>query len=80
MNEYGVTCTYDELMRFKKFVAVAAAKNAEMTAISKAENGLVQIVVDNFDVDIESQNGNLSTHSLAVLLTQPDVNTLQSIP
>ena len=58
-------------MSFKKSVAVAAAKNAEMTAISKAEDGLVQIVVDNCDADLASPNGNL------VLLTQPDVNTLQ---
>ena len=56
-------------------MAVAAAKNAEITAISNAEDGLVQIVVDNFDADIASQNGKLSTHSLAVLLTQPDVDT-----
>ena len=75
MNDFGVTCTYAELLRFKKSVVVAAAKNAETTAISKAEDGLVQIVVD--DADIASLNGNLSTHSLAVLLTQPDVNTHQ---
>ena len=40
-------------------------------------------MVDNFDADIASQNVKLSTHSLAVLLIQPDVNTLQkeqSIP
>ena len=28
-------------------------------------------VVDNFDADISSQNGKISTHSLAVLVTQP---------
>ena len=78
MNDFGVTSTYHELLCFKKSVAVAAAKNAEMTAISKAEDGLHQIVVDNFDADIASQNGKLSTHSLAVLLTQFDVNTLKT--
>ena len=75
MNDFGVTCTYDELLRFKKSVAVAAAKSAELTAISKVEDGLVQVVVDNFDADIASQNGKLSTHSLAVLLTQPAANS-----
>ena len=67
MNDFGVTCTYDELLRFKKSVAVAAAKSTELTATSKVEDGLVQVVVDNFDADIASQNGKLSTHSLAVL-------------
>ncbi len=32
-------------------------------------------MVDNFDADIASQNGKVSTHSLAVLLTQPDANS-----
>ena len=36
-----------------------------MIAIS--EDGLVQIVVDNFDAGIASQNGKLSTHSLVVI-------------
>ena len=69
MNDFGVTCTYDNLLRFKKSVVVVAAKSAELTAISKVEDGLVQVVVDNFDADIASQNNKLSTHSLAVLLT-----------
>ena len=75
MNDFGVTCTYDELLRFKKSVAAAAAKSAELTAISKVEDDLVQVVVDNFDADIASQNCKLSTHSLAVLLTQPAANS-----
>ena len=75
MSDFGVTCTYDELLRFKKSVAAEAAKSADVTAISTVEDGLVQVVVDNFDADIASQNGKLSTHSLAVLVTQPDSNT-----
>lgn len=63
MNDFGVTCTYDELLRFKKSVAVEAAKSAELTVISKAKDGLVQVVVDNFDAEMASQNGKLSTHS-----------------
>ena len=31
---------------------------------------MIQTVVDNFDADISSQNGKVSTHSLAVLMTQ----------
>ena len=75
MNDFGVTCTYDKVLRFKKSVALVAAKSTELTANSKVEDGLVQVVVDNFDADIASQNGKLSTHSLAVLLTQPAANS-----
>ena len=46
-----------------------------LTAISKVENGLVQVVVDKFDAEIASQNGKLLTHSLAVLLTQPSASS-----
>ncbi|KAJ8018705.1 hypothetical protein HOLleu_43161 [Holothuria leucospilota] len=77
MSDFGVTCTYDELLRFKKSAA-AAAKNTELTAISDAREGLVQVVVDNFDADIASQNGKVSTHSLAVLMTQPDISPCQN--
>jgi hypothetical protein len=37
---------------------------------SQSGAGLVQVVVDNFDANISSQNGLRSTHALAVLLTQ----------
>ena len=53
MNDSGVTYTYDELVQFKKSVAVAAAK-IKIVTIFKAEHGLVQIVVDNFYADIAS--------------------------
>ncbi len=70
MHEYGVTCSYDEVLRFKKSAAIAATKNISLHGISDASKGLVQVVADNFDADISSQNGKLSTHSLAVLMTQ----------
>ena len=44
--------------------------------MSDASSGLIQVVADNFDADISSQNGKLSTHSLAVLVTQPDTQTV----
>ena len=31
----------------------------------------MQVVVDNFDTDISSPYGKLSTHSLAMIVTQP---------
>ena len=75
MSDFVVTCTYNQLLHFKKSVAAEAAKSADVTAISKVEDGLAQVVVDNFDADIAFQNGKMSTHSLAVLVTQPDANT-----
>ena len=38
--------------------------------LSEQTNGLVQVVADNFDVNISSQNGLKQTHSLAILLAQ----------
>lgn len=46
--------------------------DSELTPISKAVDGLVQRVVDNFNDDKASQNGKISTHSLTVLIKQPD--------
>ena len=68
--DYGITYSY-EILRFKKSAAVVAAKDPSVHWISSAESGLVQTIVDNFDADIHSPNGKLSTHSLAMILTQP---------
>ena len=40
---------------------------------------LVQVIVDNFDANISSQNGLQSTHGLAMLLTQPGENKESAI-
>ncbi len=79
MHDYGVTCTYDELLRFKKSAACAASLSSSLTGISDSSEGLIQFVVDNFDADISSQNGKLSTHSLAMLMTQPK-STTEDLP
>lgn len=74
MHDYRVTCSYDELLRFKKSAAVVAASDLSKQGISDANDGLVQVVCDNFDADISSQNGKLSTHSLAMIITQTNRN------
>ena len=71
LNAFGVTCSYDEVLRLKKSAAIAATSAPALQGISDTKPGLIQVVVDNFDADISSQNGKLSTHSLAVLVTQP---------
>ena len=71
MYDYRITCSYDELLRFKKSVVVAAAKDLAEQGISDAKHGLVQVVSDNFDTDISSPNGKASTHSLEMIVMQP---------
>ena len=53
MYDYNVTCSYDELRRYKKSSAVARytkLKREERAPVSV--NGLVQIIADNFDADM----------------------------
>ena len=70
MYDYRVTCSYDELLRFKKSAAVTASTDPSKQGISDARQGLIQVVADNFDCDICSPNGKLSTHSLAMIVMQ----------
>ena len=70
LNEFGVTCAYDEVLQFKKSSAIAATEDIKLRGISDSKSSMIKTVVDIFDADISSQNGKLSTHSLAVLMTQ----------
>ena len=69
MHDFGVTCLYSEVLRFKAS-AVAQDLHSNLRAITDAKHGLIQAVADNFDANISSQNGLRSTHALALLLTQ----------
>ena len=66
------TCSYDEVLRFKKSAADASTEETKHCAISSRYNGMIQTVVETFDTDI-SLNGKLSTHWIAIMMTQPDV-------
>ena len=63
---------YDEVQRFKASAAKAAVDLASQRGVTDAAGGLIQVVADNFDANISSQNGLISTHSLAMLLTFKD--------
>ncbi len=65
MHAFGVTCSYDEVLRFKKSAALAATHAIDLAGVSNATTGLVQMIGDNFDADISSQNGKKSTGSHA---------------
>ena len=76
LHDFGITCSYDEVRQFKKSAAVAATESTNLTGISESSPSMIQTIVDNFDADISSQNGKLSTHFLAILMTQTaDVET-----
>ena len=72
MHDFGVTCSYSEVLRFKASAATAAAQDvhSNLRVITDAKHGLIQAVADNFDANISSQNGLRSTHALVLLLTQ----------
>ena len=72
-----MTCTYDELLHFKRSAATSVAQSKTSCNILYCDDGLVQVDGDNFDIDISSPNGKLSTHSLALLVTQPDTNNVE---
>lgn len=69
LYDFGVTCSYDETVRFKASAAAEAVKKTALRGIEDSNVGLVQVVADNFDANISSQNGLRSTHALAMLLT-----------
>ena len=86
LYQFRVTCSYDVILRFKRSAALAATRDIKLSGINQGSLGLIQTVADNFDADISSQNGKITTHSLAMLITQPtnayddEQNTRESIP
>ena len=65
----GVTSSYNELRRFKISCASSMA-NSPRLGLFDSTNELIQVVADNFDTEISSQNGQKSTHGLAMIITQ----------
>ena len=74
LHNLGVSYSYYEVLKFKSSAAAAAAENSKMIRLVAPREGIVQVVADNFDANISSQNGLLSTHSLAMLVTVPETN------
>ena len=84
MHDYLVCCSYDELLRFKRSSAVA--KYTQMCCQRQNPihvEGLVQVIVDNFDAELSSPNGLVSTHELATIETHsktPSYTVSTTIP
>ena len=72
-SDYGVTCNYSELRRFRASAAVATANLEKQGLIRSSISGLIQVEADNFDVNISSQNGLNSTHGLAMIFMQKNL-------
>ena len=72
--EYAVTCSPDEIRRFKMSAAVDCARNEVKSQISitSSNDGLIQSVIDNYDTSISSQNGLQQTHSMGNVIAQPE--------
>ena len=62
LYRFGVTCPYDEIIQFKKSAALEATKDLKLCGIHEGRFGLIQTVADDFDADISSQNGKVTTH------------------
>ena len=71
-HDFGVTCSYDELLQFTKSVAFNPNDKMNFIGLNEGENNLIQARGDNFDQQIFSQNGKLQTHSMALLITYSD--------
>jgi len=66
MHHFGVSCSYDEILRFKASAMSAASKQSKLRGIMHCDAGLVQAVADKFDASISSANGLRFTHALAL--------------
>ena len=70
LYDYGVVCSYDEVKRFQTSVEVAANEMTKGNMLRPRKYGLVQVVADNFDATISSQNGLKQIHSLVMIKTE----------
>lgn len=71
--DYNVTCSYDEMVRYKRSSAMARYKKMRREERSPVTvDGLIQHIVDNFDADMSSPNGKISTHALAMIECFPE--------
>ena len=86
LYQFRVTCSYDEIVRFKRTAALAATRDMKLSGITQGSLELIQAVAENFDAEISSHNGEITTRSLTMLITQPtnvsddEQNTRESIP
>ena len=59
--------------------ASAAAQDRDGLGQIKSANGFMQVVADNFDAEISSQNGRKMTHGLAMIITYSKLSSVENI-
>ena len=69
LSKFKVTCSYDELKRLRTSSAKLSMQNLFLIDLP-LNDSLVQIVVDNFDLDLSTPNGKAQTHSLGMIVTK----------
>ena len=69
LSKYKITCSYDELKRLRTSSAKFVNENIYHVNLP-LNDSLVQIIVDNFDLDLCTPNGKAQTHSLGVIVTK----------
>ena len=74
--DYSVTCNYDEVLRFRKSAAIAYVIDARKSCPSGYVRGIIQVITDNFDLDLDlhTPNGKAATHLLSIIETYPMFN------
>ena len=79
LHDYGIPSTYQEVRRFKISAAVASGNETTETQFNSSD-GRIQVISDNFDAHIHSQNGLKETHSLAAAQPATTINTSKRKP
>ena len=66
LHEYRVTSPYHEVRRFK---ISSAASNTEISRLTDfdVKNGLIQVISDNFEAHIHTQNGLKQTNGMVTI-------------
>ena len=64
-----MTSTYHEISRFKISSAVSNSESSHLTGFD-AKKGLIQVISDNFDAHVHTQNGLKQTNRIATIATQ----------
>ena len=89
LSSFGVTCTYDDYNDLRSQQQQPHLHLQNKQGISDCKSGLVQVVFDNFDADISSQNGKITRsgrgsahsriHQLSLTMQMPPKKNIISV-
>ena len=70
LHDYGLTATYDEVLRFRTSVAIYTGNQPYTFRGLSKNGGKLGSWVDNYDLNIFIPNGCRETHALVIEMTQ----------